>query len=133
MIPKFTAVDFVSFYIEIPVMILMYLIWLSLHRLSLFRPHHRKALSPPSISPVSPVPSVSPVIPGEGVESVESGQEGQGIPKRVRWFDLVDTLRVDLYRDEYADEPEDRKDDEIRERRVGGRAGGLWRVYYWVV
>lgn len=99
MIPKFSAVDFVSFYVEIPVMFVMYVLWM------IYR-HTRRA----------------------------SAGEARQSPSWRSWFsDLVNVDTVDLFRDEYVEQEEDKTDGEERKRRIIGRGGFLWRIYYWVV
>ncbi|KAI0061399.1 hypothetical protein BV25DRAFT_751208 [Artomyces pyxidatus] len=95
-LPRFSAIDFVSFYIEVPVMLLMYVLWLAVHR----REH-------------------SDALPGN----------------KARWWvysDFVDVGSVDLIRDEYHEEEADRQEEEEREKRVGGKLGWAWRIYYLV-
>ena len=108
--PHFAAVDFVSFYIEIPVMIVMYLGWILVKRPP--KPAEREE---PERRPLLPVGCFGP----------RSG--------RSRWHDLVDIHSLDLKRDEYQEVEEDRIDDAQRQKRLEGRARWLWRAYYWVV
>ena len=108
--PHFAAVDFVSFYIEIPVMIVMYLGWILVKRPP--KPAEREE---PERRPLLPVGCFGP----------RSG--------RSRWHDLVDIHSLDLKRDEYQEVEEDRIDDAQRHKRLEGRARWLWRAYYWVV
>lgn len=81
MIPKFSALDFVSFYIEIPVMLVMYAAWLSFKR-----PLQELRVQDPAAQPL--------LLP----QDVEV--------KRHSFHDLVDVDRVDLHADEY-NEPDD--------------------------
>ncbi|KAF8070371.1 amino acid permease-domain-containing protein [Lyophyllum atratum] len=107
-IPKFEAIDFVSFYIQIPTMIVMFVVWLSMTWL---RPSRSKDLPR-----------------GSGRDQTDP------TPARRVWYsDLVDLNTVDLFRDEYVEEEEDNADDERRNDRVEGKRGFLWKVYYWVV
>ncbi|ETW81683.1 amino acid transporter [Heterobasidion irregulare TC 32-1] len=102
--PTFSAVDFVSFYIEIPIMIIMYLLWTVLQR------------SNAQLS-ILPAPSSPDLV----------------IPKGRWWYtDTVDTGVVDLRRDEYVEVEEDRHEEEQRDRRFKGRLGYGWRLYYLV-
>lgn len=102
----FSPIDFVSFYIELPIMLIMYLAWLFLKR----QPYKKaQAIALP------------PDIDDGGARPPNAG---------VRWLDLVDTAEVDLHRDEYADEAADLVDDQKREKRLRGRAWWAWRVYY---
>ena len=69
-----------------------------------------------------------PLLPQESVINTDL------IPRRKHWYsDLVDVDNVDLSRDEYADEEDDILDDEERTKRVSGRLGVLWTIYYWVL
>ncbi|KAH9941027.1 amino acid permease-domain-containing protein [Amylocystis lapponica] len=99
-LPRFRAVEFVSFYVELPVMLAMCVGWLVVRR-----PREGE---------------------GERRALLAEGEEGV---RRARFHDLVDPRAVDLRRDEHAEE-EDGAEDAARERRVGGRWGVLWRLYY---
>ncbi|CCL99850.1 uncharacterized protein FIBRA_01874 [Fibroporia radiculosa] len=112
-IPTFSFVDFISFYIEIPTMLVMYFGW------TLFK--SPSALSSSSDAEASPL--ITPHAPLLGTP----------IRRRRQLYDLVDTRTVDLRRDEYEEGEEDVVEDEERERKLGGRAGSLWRLYYWFV
>jgi amino acid transporter, AAT family len=92
-----------SFYIEIPIMFVMTVAWLVLHR--------RAADG-----------STTPIL-AESLPQLRSGPWWKG--------DVVDTEIVDLRRDEYAEGEEEREEDEERKRRLSGRARWLWRTYYW--
>ncbi|KAL0956241.1 hypothetical protein HGRIS_002395 [Hohenbuehelia grisea] len=109
--PHFSAIDFVSLYLEIPVMIVMYLAWMLLRRPTV---NQDLALPSDSASAISSTPA----------QSISS--------KRRRWWynDLVDPNIVDLKRDEHEEQDEDRADDEERERRVNGKYGLMWKSYY---
>ncbi|KAI0769629.1 amino acid permease-domain-containing protein [Trametes elegans] len=112
-IPKFSGVDFVSFYIEIPVMIVMYFAWMLIRR--------PKPTAPAEIASVEPVESaVPPTL-------------RRRIWRRVAYHDSVDIRTVDIRRDEYEEEETDLKDDEARERKLGGRWRWFWKVYYAIV
>lgn len=111
MIPHFSGVDFASLYIEIPIMLVMYLAWLFINRIPIFK----SKTADPSDAP--PSPSTSAPAP---------------VPRRVRWFDLVNTANVDLLRDEYKDDVSDFIEDQERERRLKGRTRWFWRLYYYV-
>jgi len=84
-IPRFSALDFLSFYVEIPVMILMTIVWMFLSHL------------PPLVQlpPTPPVPAAR--------------------PQRWWGGDLVDVGSVDLNRDEYREEVEEEDGREERE------------------
>ncbi|EIN12074.1 hypothetical protein PUNSTDRAFT_99476 [Punctularia strigosozonata HHB-11173 SS5] len=106
----FSAVDFVSFYIELPVMLVMFTAWLFIRR---------------------------PAHTGDGINAPLLSEATDGVPGRPRrdWWkgDLVDTEIVDLRRDEYEEGEEEREEDVERILRLKGRAGWLWRLYYWIV
>lgn len=89
-------------------MIVMYFVWLILKRRPLLKTH---AIALP-------------------IEDEPTGHASANIPRKTLWLDLVDTAEVDLFRDEYQDDAEDIKDDQERERRLRGRGGWLWSVYY---
>ncbi|KAJ7350342.1 amino acid permease-domain-containing protein [Mycena albidolilacea] len=108
-LPVFSPVDFVSFYIEVPVIIVMYTTWALLHRPAAFPPS--ETAPPPSDS--------SPLLAPRTGEST-----GRKQPRR--WLsDLVDVQTVDLDSDQYEDEEAD-KDDEAQH---AGRSG-MWRRLY---
>ncbi|OBZ67136.1 putative amino-acid permease PB1C11.02 [Grifola frondosa] len=103
----FSAVDFVSFYIEIPVMIVMYFGWM------LIRPSNTHPPLPATTTPVS---------------------LAHRIKERFwKFHDLVDVEVVDLIRDEHEEDDADVADDEERTARLKGTYRWLWRVYYLVV
>ncbi|KAI0695946.1 amino acid permease-domain-containing protein [Cerioporus squamosus] len=112
-IPTFTAVDFVSFYIEIPVLIVMYVGYMLVRRP---RPLSTQTALPTDTEPVPQHPS---------------------IPRRVwnvlTYNDQVDIKIVDLRRDEHHEEAEDLADDEQREAKLHGRWRWFWKVYYAIV
>ena len=117
MIPKFSAVDFVSFYIEIPVMVLMYLVWMVIRR-----------PGPPS----PPISLPTDEEPQEGVPPVQKSV-ARRVGEFVSYNDAVDILTVDLKRDEHEENVNDLEDDLEREENLKGRYRWLWRVYYAVV
>ncbi|KAH8107816.1 amino acid permease-domain-containing protein [Cristinia sonorae] len=128
-IPHFSAVDFVSFYIEIPVMLLFYTFWLLFHR------------SPsPKSSPSTLQPAVSPSAIPQPTSTSSTSPPSAFTPLLVsrarssRWrvHDFVDVRTVDLYRDEYADEEVDVVEDKVREERVSGRWRWVWKAYYFL-
>jgi len=113
-IPRFSAVDFLSFYVELFVMGLMYLLWLVVHRVLKLLPlsEHQSTSS----SPTTPAASAT------------------SHPTARPFFDFVDLSRVDLYHDEHEDEPFDKHEDEVRRmRRMRGPAGWAWTLYYYIV
>jgi amino acid transporter, AAT family len=111
LLPKFSAINFMSFYIEIPVMLVMYTAWAFAQRTN-----------------VQQVPAL-PASPTSGTPLLSGMRRHQ-----LSWYsDLVDHRVVDLVKDEYEEVDDDKADDEIRERRMGGRTIWLWRLYYWVI
>jgi hypothetical protein len=113
-IPRFSAVDFFSFYVELFVMGLMYLLWLVVHRV----------LKPLPLSVHQPTSS----------SSTASAASATSHPTARPFFDFVDPSRVDLYHDEHEDEPFDKHEDEARRmRRMHGSAGWAWILYYYIV
>lgn len=108
-IPRFSAVDFLSFYVELFVMAFMYLLWLVVHRVLK--------------SPLSEHPPTT-----------SSPSSATSHPTARPFFDFVDVSRVDIYHDEHEDEPFDKHEDEARRgRRLRGFAGWAWALYYYIV
>jgi len=107
-IPKFSALDFVSFYIEIPIMVAMYVVWLSFKR-----PLQERIQDPTTQPLLTAQPS-----------------QATYVMRRSRFHDLVDVDKVDLLVDEH-DEP-DHVVDNVAERLQGKRRW-LWSLYYWFV
>ncbi|KAJ7188561.1 amino acid permease-domain-containing protein [Mycena filopes] len=105
-IPVFSAVDFLSFYIEIPVLTVMYISW---------------AL-------VKNRPAASRVVEREPSDSSPLLAHSRSrSPPRKRWFtDLVDVQTVDLNSDQYEEDEADKRDEEQHE-------SGIWRrLYYYL-
>jgi hypothetical protein len=118
-IPRFSAVDFLSFYIEVLVTALMYLLWLVGCR----------ALRAPLAAP--PTSSTMASTAAVAVATTTTTMH----PASTRpFFDFVDVSRVDLYRDEHEDAPVDKHEDEdeVHARRLRGRARWAWTLYYLV-
>lgn len=90
-------------------MLVMYTVWLLLHRI----PAHK-----------------TPIRLNTTEDLVRDTLDSAKAP--IRWFDLVNTREVDLFRDEYKDDAEDVIDDQERERRLKGRARAFWSIYYLV-
>ncbi|KAJ7502860.1 amino acid permease-domain-containing protein [Mycena galericulata] len=102
-LPVFSAVDFLSFYIEVPVIVVMFIAWALLKRPD-FRVHETTP------SPSSPLLHQIP----------QTSQNASG----KRWFsDLVDFQTVDLNRDQYEDDDADKHDEEQSQT-------GIWRRLY---
>jgi len=107
-IPRFSVVDFLSFYIELLMMGIMYILWLVFHRA--FRPRAAAALL--SSSPMT--------------------ASGSTHPEAQPFFDFVEVSDVDLYRDEHEETHVDKHEDEVRAQRLRGRVGWVWTLYYLV-
>ncbi|KIJ67545.1 hypothetical protein HYDPIDRAFT_84867 [Hydnomerulius pinastri MD-312] len=121
--PTFSPIDFVSFYIEIPVMIFMYITWMLAKRSFAPTPE----LACPTSTPGNP--SSEP--PDESTPLICTGTRGRGSTYRSA-FDIVDINTVDLHQDEYAEDIDDEAEGEERAKRVQSRLGFLWRLYYLV-
>ncbi|KAH7913180.1 amino acid permease/ SLC12A domain-containing protein [Hygrophoropsis aurantiaca] len=111
--PVFSAIDFVSLYIEIPVMLVMYVTWIVAKRVVSTSPGSGNSFS-------APAHETTPLI----------GTGTGGSPSR--WFDIVDIQTVDLHKDEYDEDVIDEAEDEKRAKRLQSGARLLWRVYYLV-
>jgi amino acid transporter, AAT family len=109
-IPRFSLVDFLSFYIELLVMAIMYCLWLVFH--SALRSRAAAA---------APLVSSSPTTASESTYA-------EARP----FFDFVDVSDVDLYRDEHEETRGDKHEDEVRVQRLRGRVGWAWTLYYTV-
>ncbi|KAF8135593.1 amino acid permease/ SLC12A domain-containing protein [Boletus edulis] len=110
--PTFAAIDFISLYVEIPVMITMYTTWLLV-----------KSISAAKLAPADrSVDESTPLIPTD--------PRGHAAPTNV--FDIVDIYSVDLYQDEHVEDPDDELDNEEVKRNLQGRFGWIWRLYYLV-
>lgn len=116
-IPSFKPMDFLSLYLEIPLMLVMYSGWLLFSK---------------SASSYSLVGDYSPLLSPTDSTPLLRSDSPLGRPRR-RFHDVVDTWEIDLHRDEYEDEDEDFADDVERETRLEGRAGMLWALYYWLL
>jgi amino acid permease len=111
-IPRFSLVDFLSFYVELLVMAIMYCLWLVFHRA--FRPRTTAA----ALLVASP--------------SLTTESESTTHPEAQPFFDFVDASDVDLYRDEHEETRVEKHEDEVREQRLRGRVGWAWTLYYTV-
>ncbi|KAF8810121.1 hypothetical protein BYT27DRAFT_7186985 [Phlegmacium glaucopus] len=114
-VPKFSVVDFVSFYIEIPIIIIMFLTWLLFGA----RESGRSAGS---------TSELDPLLSNPGVDGSSPGRLNR---YQIKYHDLVDVDTVDLKRDEY-EEVDAGGEDEIA-RRLSGKKKLLWTLYYWIV
>jgi len=116
-IHPFNAVTFVSFYIEIPIMIVMYLGWILIARPG----------------------SQSTQTPGHTLNSSSSGADHPTVPSNTpipskQWFstDLVNINTVNLYADEYREEPDDEEENALMQKRTEGKMGWAWKMFYLV-
>ncbi|KAJ6602211.1 amino acid permease-domain-containing protein [Mycena sp. CBHHK59/15] len=108
-IPVFSAVDFLSFYIEIPVILVMYIAWALLSR--------------PDAQPLSPEGSPSPSSP-----LLSNAQVSRRRDRRLWFSDLVDLRTIDLNSDQYDEDDTDKVDEQQNRTRTG-----IWqRLYYWL-
>ncbi|KAL0579771.1 Basic amino-acid permease [Marasmius crinis-equi] len=118
--PEFDTVDFLSLYIEIPLMVVMTIAWLIFWRLK-SRGTRTNSLIPPSDSATPTL--MTPLLARKSDDRVW-----------LRWTDIVDAETVDLYKDEYEEHLEvDKEDNEARKRRLAsGNLRFFWRLYYWI-
>ncbi|KAF5345326.1 hypothetical protein D9758_008481 [Tetrapyrgos nigripes] len=154
-IPTFTAVDFVSFYVEIPIMIVMYFTWLLIRRPipqskldeqeqeSNDRDRDEEDNGNEGFSGALCYRETTVLTPLLDVQDVgdENRARARARRKRTRlwswWYtDMVDIHTVDLKKDEYEEDStgQDQRDDEVRQRRLKGSplwSKILWRLYYW--
>ncbi|KIY43310.1 hypothetical protein FISHEDRAFT_68148 [Fistulina hepatica ATCC 64428] len=118
--PRFVAVDFVSMYLEIPVMLVMWFLWVL--RGVYF---HEDVQSPDEESSGDADESEAGKVTtiGGRVRSL------RGRISRSWGIGTVNTKTVDLRRDEHEEQLEDKQDD----LRAARRTGLLWKLYYWIV
>lgn len=114
-VPIFSAVDFVSFYVEVPVMVVMYIGWLILRQ----QTTKKINTEPQGVASTHEASDSTPLL-----------RQHDGQSRQWKLHDLVDPSNVDLYQDEYEDEEVDYQEDEERKRRLGGRWGFIWRAFY---
>lgn len=114
--PTFDRIDFVSLYIEIPVMIVMTVVWFIVRRTKTSKSSYDL-----------PTPTQ------QGPDSPSHSKNVVG--SRKAWWrgDLVDVDTVDLSRDEYVEVELDRAEDERQEARLRGKYGWAWRMFHWLV
>jgi len=92
-------VDFISFYIEIPIMVFMILSWILARNIG--------APIPPSNASLNPPDESTPLMP----------HDAGAPPHRARVFDIVDIQAINLFNDEYPDSLADRVEDETKGTR----------------
>lgn len=117
--PKFSTVDFISFYIEIPVMIIMYIAWALVKNI----PAAKQDAAASGDRPLESADELTPLIP------TDSRDHATG---RTSMLDIVDIYTVDLYKDEHVEDSDDELDDEEVKKNLQGRYGWLWKLYYFV-
>jgi len=122
-IPHFSAVDFVSFYIEIPVMIFFYLAWLIFQRSSAASPSIQQPHVTPSTIPQATTSGTTP-------SSFTPLLVNRARSSRWKFHDFVEARTVDLYRDEYVEEDVDLAEDIERKARTSGKWRWFWKAYY---
>ena len=115
--PKFSPIDFISFYIKIPVMIIMYIAW------ALAKNPKQKGVVPGDRRSLESTDESTPLIP------TDSRGHATG---HTSTFDIVDIYSVDLYKDEHVEDSDDELDDEEAKENIQGRFGWLWKLYYLV-
>ena len=110
--PHFSLVDFASFYIELLTMTAMTAMWFFLHP--------SRSTSPRSLA------HTTSYEPSEVVGSPQLQSPSYTIA------DLVNIDTLDLYVDEYEEDEEDRRDDEIRQMRLETQRPSrwMWRMWY---
>ncbi|KAL4074275.1 amino acid permease-domain-containing protein [Scleroderma citrinum] len=118
--PTFSIVDFISFYIEIPVMIGMYIAWRLVQ--GAISPMGRRWVNNAEVLP-QPAEESTPLLC--------IGTRGRGINLRAA-FDIVDLSTIDLHEDEYVEADEDEAEDDEQKQRLRGRFGLLWKLFYYL-
>ncbi|KAL5536357.1 ALP1_2 [Sanghuangporus sanghuang] len=114
----FSPVDFISLYIELPVMVLMTLFW--------FLVRHRHSLIYQRWFGVSES-SDNTIYTSEAAEP--SGVSSSHPTGKHDYKELVDIKTVDLLADEHTEDERDVEDDAVRAARRKGRWGWAWRIY----
>jgi len=115
-IPQFSFVDFLSFYVEVPVMIVMYGLYIALRQTrEERRPSVADARTPLLQAPLEPGPADSRRPVRELSQSL---------------FDVVPLSSIDLYKDEHAEDEEDLEEEAERAKNMQGTWGFLWRLWY---
>ncbi|KAL5536239.1 ALP1_1 [Sanghuangporus sanghuang] len=106
--PLFSFIDFLSLYLELPVMAIMTFAWYFIrHRKEFVHSHH-------------PIGSDADV----GYPTIQSVIASKHTSREV-----VDVDTVDLYADEHFDDEHDAEDDALHAARRKGRWGWFWRLY----
>ncbi|KAL5513804.1 ALP1_1 [Sanghuangporus vaninii] len=106
--PAFSFIDFISLYLELPVMAIMTFAWYFIrHRKEFVHSHH-------------PISSDM----GVGFPTIQSVIASKHTSREV-----VDVDTVDLYEDEHFDDEHDAEDDALHAARRKGRWGWFWRLY----
>lgn len=110
-IPTFSLVDFISFYIEVPIIVVMFFAWLFFSRR---------------------VSAGSASVPLLSDPRIDGGSPNRLNKDRIKYHDLVDIDTVDLIKDEYEEEDDTESEDKVA-MRLSGKMKLLWTLYYWVV
>lgn len=117
-VPHFDPVEFVSLYAELPLVVAMTLGWYVFGKYAAHAPAAQDTESTPLLS---------------------TSADGERVLKEQSWWrgDLVDLKTVDLRADEYDDDTPDaaevKEEEAVREKRLVGRFGWAWWVWYALV
>ncbi|KAG8213793.1 amino acid permease-domain-containing protein [Butyriboletus roseoflavus] len=114
--PTFSAVNFISLYIEIPIMIVMYTVWALAKDIYPTKPD---VMVPNGFTSGSTRNESTPLIP------TDSRGHATG---HTSMFDIVDICSIDLYQDEHVEDAEDELDEEEVKQDLQARFGWLWRL-----
>ncbi|KAG2740785.1 hypothetical protein P692DRAFT_201796965 [Suillus brevipes Sb2] len=110
--PIFSPVDFISYYIEIPIMVIMGLCWVLARNTF--------------IDSIPVAGTVDPHPPNETTSLIPHDTGTREAESHYKWTsDIVDIRTIDLYSDEYPDETLDEVADETRRKRFLF----FWRLY----
>lgn len=124
MFPRFSTVDFLSLYLEIPAMVIMYIAYIVAHETT---SSFVGWMDSPKVSTLN-------ISSGSATESTPLFTVARG--RRSTWEtmnDIVDIHTVDLYKDEYIEVAEDELDDAKHEARMAGPYRIFWRLFYFLV
>lgn len=122
-IPKFAPLYFISFYVELPIMVFMFIAWLYFKRPA---PHdYLTAEDAPLLQSDDHIAGSASSVTAITTTTL----------RRSKFHDLVDVDSVDLYTDEYMEDERDAaEEDEVAQRlKSQGPRRWLWSLYYWFV
>lgn len=71
--------------------------------------------------------------PASDASQLLSENDMIGVTTRSRLSDFVNINNVDLYRDEYSEVGGDIEVEDTVSKRMNGKMGPLWRLYYWLI